>query len=82
MQTPNPRGLAVINTWNRRKFVLIVGVLGWGVPTAVLYSLLQAWSNPLELLIMLPISLIIFPLAGILFGLAMWWVKERLGQRN
>lgn len=62
----------------RSKFVLLFGVLGWGVPTAIMFALIQAyrdgWDGFLPTLI---IALILFPLGGILWGRMMWWMMQR-----
>jgi hypothetical protein len=58
-------------------------VLGWGVPTAVLFSVLRAYAEGWEQLpVMLAISLAIFPLGGILFGRMMWWWLQRMSARS
>jgi hypothetical protein len=62
----------------RTKFVLLCGVLGWGVPTAVLFALIQAYSEGWDgFLPKLAIALVIFPLGGILWGRMMWWMMQR-----
>ncbi len=54
-------------------FVLVVGVLGWGVSTAVLSSLLDWWSTGrVGTLGDLIFRLLTFMAAGILFGFWMW----------
>ena len=67
----------------RKKFVWLYGVLGWGVPTAVLFSLLRAYAEGWETLpVMLAISLAVFPLGGIVFGRVMWRVVGRSEERG
>jgi hypothetical protein len=62
----------------RKQFILRYGVLGWGVPVAIAFSvnmaLEQGWNTFLFNLIP---SLIIFPLAGILFGRFLWFFLEK-----
>jgi len=60
------------------KFVLLCGVLGWGVPTAVLLALIEAYSEDWAgFLAKLGIALVVFPLGGILWGRMMWWMMQR-----
>ena len=67
----------------RKRFVWLYGVLGWGVPTAVLFSLLRAYAEGWEQLpVILAISLAIFPLGGVVFGRVMWWWLERMNRRS
>jgi hypothetical protein len=63
----------------RKQFVLRFGVLGWGVPTAILFSFARAYEEGWDQLpVLLVISLIMFPLAGILWGCGMWrWLERR-----
>lgn len=65
----------------KKKFVWRQGVLGWGVPTAVLYNVLMyLWDYGMttdELAseafwTRASMSLILFPLGGVLFGWLMW----------
>ena len=91
------RDAARLAAWGRirangkARFVLSWGVLGWGVTTAVLSSALMAYSNRqgalafqpfmVKLLVHLGPSLVLFPLAGIFFGSAMWALSERRHHR-
>jgi hypothetical protein len=60
------------------KFVLLFGVLGWGVPTGILFALIQAYREGWDgFLPKLAIALVIFPLGGILWGRVMWWMMQR-----
>lgn len=62
----------------RNRFVLLVGVLGWGVPTAILFVVLQCLQEGWDsFLVQLVIALIIFPLGGLAWGLLMWKMMER-----
>lgn len=69
----------------RDRFVMRCGVLGWGVPTAILYSLAGLlWERGLgEFALRLAISLLLFPLGGYFWGAIMWrhfeaaYAKER-----
>ncbi len=59
------------------RFVLLYGVLGWGLITAVLYSILMWLFSDIGLHRILPLSLLIFPVGGVLWGCIMWWLSER-----
>jgi hypothetical protein len=59
----------------KARYILLVGVIGWGIPTGILFSLLNGWTSgephhfwgP-----RLAVSLVLFPIGGIFFGLVMW----------
>lgn len=53
-------------------YILVYGVLGWGVSTAILFSLLQAFLGEVAFLDVLSLSLILFPIGGLFWGLYMW----------
>ena len=61
----------------RTQYVVRYGVLGWGVPTAIVFSLIQSYRSGWDTLPfhLIP-ALIIFPLAGIAFGRCMWKMRE------
>lgn len=63
----------------RKQFVLRYGVLGWGLPVAIGYSLSMAHQNGWnQFLFFLIPSLILFPLGGILFGRFLWsWLERK-----
>ena len=66
---------------SRSQYVLRFGVLGWGIPTAILFALIQSYRLGSDgFLFQLIPALIIFPLSGILFGRLMWWLMERLAK--
>lgn len=68
---------AKIREKGKQRFVLVNGVLGWGVPTAILWALLMEFLDPLENIWVRPtIALIIFPIAGIAFGHLTWNKSE------
>ena len=56
----------------RTQYVLRYGVLGWGVPTAILFSLIDSyrfgWAGFLSQIVP---ALVIFPVGGIFFGRCM-----------
>jgi hypothetical protein len=61
----------------RNRFILVTGVLGWGLTTAVIWSLLmagiQGWNR---LPTLLPIAIIVFPICGYFFGTFVWKSTE------
>lgn len=62
----------------KQRFVLVYGVLGWGVSTGLLWSLLMAFIEPSENVWgKLAIAMIIFPIAGIAFGHLTWNKSEK-----
>jgi hypothetical protein len=61
-----------------RRYILLHGVLGWGVPTAVLWSaLMAALAHGGGFLHNLAVAIVLFPLGGIAFGAWIWSIKER-----
>jgi len=67
----------------KQRFVLVNGVLGWGVPTAILWSVLMELLDPSENIWVRPIiALIIFPIAGIAFGHLMWNKSEKTFEKQ
>jgi len=54
------------------RYVVLYGVLGWGMSTAVLFSLgMWLWEKE-PFLHILPGALVAFGVSGILFGEIMW----------
>lgn len=64
------------------RFVLVQGVLRWGVGTAILYTLFTWLVAHTNLLKVLSLSLVIFPICGIFFGIIMWFVLQRNYQKK
>lgn len=58
------------------KFVLLHGVLAWGLTVAILITLYEMWAQKISVKELLDqelwIRVILFPLAGIVYGLWMW----------
>ena len=67
--------------WN---YILKYGVMMWGVGTAVLFSLIISFviERETSFFLILPISLVLFPLGGIAWGAFMWSFIERSCARN
>ncbi|WP_409425713.1 MULTISPECIES: hypothetical protein [unclassified Pseudoalteromonas] len=59
------------------RFILLKGVLGWGVPTAILFQLIMHLTGEQDFFNGIISSLIIFPLVGILFGYLMWHSEHK-----
>ncbi len=66
----------------KKKFIFYYGVLFWGLLTGFLFPIigLILFKKPLSLGDFI-ISLIIFPLGGILFGLMVWHSSEKNFQK-
>lgn len=62
---------------NIYRFILLKGVLGWGVPTAIFFQLIMHFTGEADFSDGIISSLIIFPMTGILFGLVMWKYKQK-----
>ena len=73
----NSDKLTKLSTLGRTRFVLLYGVLGWGVPTAILFALVQGYLDGWDgLLLKLMMALVLFPLGGIAWGLFMWKMQQ------
>jgi hypothetical protein len=72
---------------NRTRFIVLVGVLGWGVPCAILLAILlqlrrgaaHAWYVSWSFLGTLAVGLLLFMGGGVFFGAYLW---ERLARRR
>lgn len=72
-----------IRKLGRGKFVLRYGVLGWGISTAILFSLIMGFTEGWDGFVfkLIP-ALIIFPLGGFVWGRFMWAFLERTNKRT
>lgn len=67
----------------RKQYILLYGVLGWGVPTGLIWALILAWRDGWDKLPGFMIGgLIGFPIGGILFGALMWKWSEAAYQKS
>lgn len=59
-------------------YIFVYGVFGWGVSTAILFSLLLVFSGETSFVDAIFQSLIMFPIGGFFWGLYMWsyFVKQ------
>jgi hypothetical protein len=72
---------------DRRRFILLVGVLGWGIPCAVLFAIalglrrgaMHEWYFSWSFLGTLAAGLLLFSGGGVFFGAYLW---ERLTRRR
>lgn len=60
------------------QYVFRFGVLVWGVTTGVLFALLQSYLQGGSFLYHLVPALVLFPLAGVLWGHCMYKFNERV----
>ncbi len=58
-----------------RRFVLVTGVLSWGVPMFFVMTFVIGEPDIRPLLI--AVSALIWLLGGVLFGIVMWYILER-----
>jgi hypothetical protein len=64
------------------RFVLREGVLKWGLGTAVLWVVAMSvvTSGNVDYMLMVPLSLVAFPIGGFFFGVAMWYMLQGLSR--
>ena len=55
------------------RFVLLYGLIAWGVRLALALAFLSSWREERHFLDALPRSLLVFGVGGVLFGEMMWW---------
>jgi len=59
-------------TKGKWQYVLLHGVVGWGISTAIVVTLIQQYLSDKPFMEQIWLALIIYPIAGIAFGLFMW----------
>jgi hypothetical protein len=78
MSNSDTKKWAKFSRLGRTQYVLRYGVLGWGVPTGILYAVfsgfMDGWDQLLPQLIK---ALILFPIIGIMCGRIWWRQLER-----
>lgn len=73
---------AKIRQMGRRRYVWLFGVAGWGLTTAVFWSVLMAYLKGWDQLpVFLILALIGFPIGGYFYGRLMWKWSEASFQR-
>ncbi len=58
------------------RFVVVQGALAWGLSTAAIFSLLMWRFSDMDISRVVTLSMVAFPLGGLLWGAAMWWIVE------
>jgi len=80
-ELPNRKSAKAKGKWH---YIFVKGMLGWGFSTAILYTIIDAlfelrsFAFDREFLKTFIISMIVFPLGGILVG---YWIWKKVGQR-
>ena len=75
--------LSKIASKGKWHYILFHGAIGWGVTTAVLFSLLQSFISEVEFTDNIWLALIIFPLGGIGWGAFMWsYYQKKVNKIN
>lgn len=64
------------------RFIVVRGMLGWGLPTAVLWCGLMTVFTDREFVPLLTAALIGFPIGGLVWGGAMWFMAEKHRERS
>ena len=78
MSLSDPLDSPRLTKLTRNQYILRVGVLGWGIPVAILCTLIQSWEHGWDgFLVRLLPALVLFPLGGIPFGMIMWRLVQR-----
>ncbi|WP_410511501.1 hypothetical protein PaeBR_15610 [Paenibacillus sp. BR2-3] len=72
-------------TKGKKRFLIINGIVGWGISTALLFTLISSFFDHQYTIIFdkdfimdLVTSLIIFPVGGLFWGLWVWSWMEKL----
>ena len=69
---------AVTREKGKARFILLYGVLGWGLTAAVVRSLLKGFLEPNgRVPIWVATDFAIYPALGALYGWLVWWLNER-----
>lgn len=66
------------NSEERRRFILNIGVFGWGITTALQWSVAMAWLGPPGPFgVYLAMALVLFPIGGWFWGAIMWRMTQQ-----
>ena len=57
-------------------FVIVYGVFGWGISTALLVTLIQTYLSSSSFIDKISTALIIYPVSGLAFGLVLWMMAN------
>ena len=66
---------------SRNRFILYFGVLGWGLFTALVFTAWNLQTKPRMSTTEMIIPFVTFPLAGMLWGAAMWSFTKKQRER-
>ncbi|MEP0355868.1 hypothetical protein [Paraglaciecola sp.] len=58
------------------RFILIHGVIGWGISTAILFKFIMQFKDDKPFFDGIIEALIMFPIGGIFFGAIMWVIMR------
>lgn len=65
--------------WN---YIIIYGVLLWGISTAILFSIIFPLIKGETSWLIFPLSLVIFPIGGMGWGCSMWLYMENAYKKS
>ena len=77
MKKNNSEKMEKLISKGKWSFVFWHGVIGWGVLTAILVSLIQHFTSEQSFFDGILGRLVILPIGGIFFGLFMWFIINR-----
>jgi|ERR1043166_3430124 hypothetical protein len=65
-------------------FIFVAGAFEFGILSALLSTLVMLFTGALKgsFLHALVLHIVIFPIAGMFWGLAFWWLMEQLFQKH
>lgn len=67
-----------IRAKGKKRFIWVNGFIGWGLTTAILWSLLMHFMQPAQIHWIRPlIALVLFPVGGLLWAHFVWQASER-----
>ncbi len=78
-----PRNLKQWETTRARginRYVFRTGIIGWAIPTGTLVTLFEIWQRGFSVGNLI-VAVIIWPVAGYVFGLSTWAIAERRYRR-
>ena len=75
-QSETKNGVRFTNL-TRGQYIFRFGVLGWGVPTAVLFALIQCYTQGGSFFSWLVPAIVLFPIGGYFWGHIMYRLNER-----
>jgi hypothetical protein len=76
------RGWSDMQRMGKVRFVLVRGVLGWGLSSAIVWSGLMSAGGGGTVAEYLKRVILTFPIAGVIWGILMWAIYERRMKRE